>query len=115
MAHMSNYLITEAEIAAGGTFVSAPIDIEKAQSACLHLQALTGASADIGYSYTISTSSDGTFLTGQETTSGSETAVGLVTFTPEPASYLILTITNNNGAAVVTPRVVLALQDFGGA
>ena len=111
MAHMSNYLVTDAQIAIGGTFTSAPINIEKATAACIHLQSLVGTLPDVGFSYTVSSSRNGTYLAGLATTSASESAAVIIPFTPEPASWLKMTVTNNSGANVVTPTVVLALAD----
>lgn len=112
MAHMSNYLLTEAVIAAGGTFTSAAIDIEKASACAVHLQTISGTAPDIGYTYTVSSSQDGTFVPGDVTINASRSAASVDEFTPEPASFIKVIITNNNGVNTVTPRVVLAIQDL---
>jgi hypothetical protein len=49
--HVANYLLTEAAIAAGGTFTSAAINIEKAQACAVHTQAIAGTALDIGFTY----------------------------------------------------------------
>jgi hypothetical protein len=108
---MSNYLITNAQIAAGGTFTSAPVNIEKALACAVHLQALVGAAPDVGFTYSVSTSSDGVFVPGEATISASRSVISVSDFAPEPASFIKIIVTNNNGAAVVTPTVVLSVQD----
>lgn len=109
--HVANYLLTEAQIAAGGTFTSAAIRIDKAQACAVHTQSLAGAGTDIGFTYTLSSSEDGTYVPGEVTINANRVAVGVDDFVPEPASWMKVTITNNNGAAVVTPKVVLAVQE----
>lgn len=115
MAHMSNYLVTDQQIAAGGSFTSEPINIEKATACAVHTQVLTGASPDIGFTYTVSSSLDGIFVDGEVTINANRTTIGVDDWTPEPASFVRVVITNNNGGAVVTPTVVLAIQDLGGS
>lgn len=109
--HVVNYLLTEAQIAAGGTFTSEAVNIEKATACAVHTQTLTGVGADIGFTYTLSSSQAGTFVAGEATVNASRGAVGCDDWTPEPASWMKVIITNNNGAAVVTPKVVLAIQE----
>jgi len=112
MAHMSNYLITNALIAAGGTFTSAAIDIEKASACAIHLQAISGTAPDVGFTYTVSSSRDGVYVPGEVTISASRSAISVSDFAPEPASFIKIIVTNNNGANTVTPTVVLAIQDL---
>jgi len=111
MAHMSNYLVTDAQIAAAGTFTSAPINIEKALACAVHLQSIVGAAPDVAFTYTVSSSREGVFVPGEATISASRSAASVSDFAPEPASWIKIIVTNNNGAAVVTPTVVLAVQD----
>lgn len=109
--HVGNYLLTEAVIAASDTFTSAPINIEKAQACAVHLQTITGTAPDIGYTYVLSSSSGGTYVSGEVTISASRSAAGVDDFVPEPASWMKIIITNNNGVNTVTPKVVLAVQE----
>jgi len=110
--HVGNYLITEAVILAGGTFTSPAIGIEKAQACAVHTQALAGTGVDIGYTYTLSTSKDGTYVAGEATINASRSAVGVDDWVPEPASFMKVVITNNNGANPLTAlKVVLSVQE----
>ena len=108
---MGNYLVTEAQIAAGGSFTSASIDVEKGIAFAVHLQTLTGTAPDITFTYQLSSSSDGVFITGNETIGANVGAVDIMDFAPEAGSYIQIIITNNNGVNTVTPRVVLAIQE----
>ena len=112
MTHMSNYLITEAQIAAAGTFTSAALDIEKAAACAVHTQVLTGTAPDIGFTYTVSSSRDGIFVPGEATINATRGAIGVDDWAPEPASFMKIIITNNNGVNTVTPTVVVAIQDL---
>jgi len=110
--HVANYLLTEAVIAASGTFTSDPIGIEKAQAIAVHTQTLAGTAIDIGFTYTVSTSRDGTYVPGEVTINASRAVVGVDDFVPEPASFMKLVIDNNNGVNPLTAlRVVLAVQE----
>jgi len=109
---MANYLLTEAQIAVTpATFTSAPINIEKAGALAVHTQALVGVGPDITYTYTLSSSKDGTFVPGEATIKANRSAIGVDDFAPEAASWIKIIITNN-AAAVVTPKVVLAVQEI---
>jgi len=110
-AMMCNYLLTEAQIGASGSFTSAAVNIEKAGALAVHTQSLVGAGADITYTYSVSTSTDGVFVPGEATIKANRTAIGVDDFAPEAASWIKLIITNNV-AAVVTPKVVLAVQEI---
>jgi len=110
--HVGNYLLTEAVIIASGTFTSDPIRIEKAQACAVHTQAIAGTALDIGYTYTVSTSRDGIYVPGEVTINASRAVIGVDDFVPEPASFMKLVITNNNGVNPLTAlKVVLAVQE----
>lgn len=111
--HMSSYLLTEAQIAAGGTFTSDAVNIEKASALAVHLPALTGTGPDISFTYSLSTSKNGTFIepASPVTIGANISAVDVLDFAPEAASWIKIIVTNNNGAQTVTPTVVLAVQE----
>ena len=110
---MGNYLLTNAQIAAGGTFTSAPINIQKASALAVHLTSIVGAAPSLTFTYSLSSSADGTFVTpsAPATIGAAIGAADVLDFAPECASYIKIIITNNNGAAVVTPTVILAIQE----
>jgi len=110
--HVANYLITEATMIASAVLTSEPIRIEKASAIAVHTQALAGTGVDVGYTYTVSTSADGVYVPGEGTLNATRSVVGVDDCVPEPASFMKLVITNNNGANPVTAlRVVLAVQE----
>lgn len=113
MAHMSNYKLTDAQIAAGGSFTSDAVNIEKASALAIHLNALSGTGPDITFTYSLSTSQNGTFVepASPVTIGANIGAVDVLDFAPEAASWIKIIITNNNGAQTVTPTVVLAIQE----
>lgn len=99
-------------VTTGATATTAAIDIGKAQAMALHLTAIAGTGIDVTFTYSLSTSRDGTFTTpASPVTIGANIgAVDVLDFSPEAASFIKITVTNNS-ANSVTLSAVLAVQE----
>jgi len=112
MAHMSAYQLWTAEaIAPSGVATSAAIDIGKSNAIALHVTALTGTLPDVDFTYSVSTSKDGTYITGNSTFATAVAAADVLDLAPEAAGWIKIIATEAGGANTATLTAVLAIQD----
>jgi hypothetical protein len=107
-------ILDDEEIVASGTFTSAAIDISRNNALALHVQTITGTSPDVTFTYSLSTSEDGTYVTPNSpaTVGANVENDDVLDFSPEAARYMKITATNNNGVNEVTLTCVLAIQEL---
>lgn len=100
-------------IAASGASTSATVDIQASNAMALHINAMSGTSPDVTFTYALSTNETANFTTPASpvTIGASIAAVDVLDFAPEAAKYIRITATNNNGVNAVTFTGVLAVQE----
>jgi len=106
-------LWTAQAITTGADVTSAAVDIGKANAMALHLTALAGTTPDITFTYSLSSSRDGTYTTpaAPVTIGANIAAVDVLDFAPEAAAFIKITATNNNGGTA-TLSAQLAVQEL---
>jgi len=107
-------LWTEEVIAFGAAATSAAIDIGKASAMALHITALAGTLPDITFTYSLSNSREGTYVTptAPVTIGANIAAADVLDFSPEAAQFIKITATNNSGANAATLTAQLAVQEL---
>jgi hypothetical protein len=107
-------LWTAESIAKSTAVTSAAIDIGKANALALHVTALTGTTPDVTFTYSLSNSREGTFVTplSPATIKANAGAADVHDFAPEAAGFIKIIATNNSAtnAAVLTAQ--LAVQEM---
>ena len=107
-------LWTAEVIAASGSATSDAIDIGKASALALHITALTGTLPDITFTYSLSNSRAGTYVTPSApvTIGANIGAADVLDFAPEAAQFIKITATNNSVANAATLTAQLAVQEL---
>lgn len=113
MAGMNCVLLFSQELAASGAATSEPVDISKANALAVHHNETAGTGT-ITYTYSLSTSKNGTYLTpaSPATIGAAITADDVLDFAPEAASWIKITATEAGGAAAVTFTSTLVIQEL---
>ena len=104
-------LVPNETILAAGTFTSEAVEVGRATAFALHLSAISGAGLDVSFTYSLSTSKEGVFITGEEVIGVNIGALKVMDFAPELGQYMKLTVTNNNAGAPVTLTAALVVQE----
>jgi hypothetical protein len=101
-------------IGTSSAVTSEPIDISKAEALALHVTALTGASPDVTFTYSLSNSFAGTYVIplSPATIKANAAAADVHDFAPEAAAYIKIIATNNSGANIATLTAQLAVQEM---
>jgi hypothetical protein len=112
MSNVTAYqLWTAQSIGASGAATSAAIEIGCGDAFALHVTALTGTSPDVTFTYSLSNSKEGTFVTplSPATIKANAGAADVHDFAPEAASWIKIIATNNNAsnAAVLTAQLAI--------
>ena len=107
-------LWTTEAIGAGAVATSAAVDIGKASAMALHLTAITGTTPDVTFTYSLSSSREGTFTVpvSPVTIKANAAAADVLAFAPEAANFIKLIATNNSGANIATITAQLAVQEL---
>lgn len=107
-------VIPNRTILASGTYTSDPVELSAASALALHVTAISGAAPSVTFTYSLSNSYAGTYVTptAPVTIGANIAAVDVLDFAPELARYIKITATNNNGAAPVTLTAALAIQEL---
>jgi len=110
---MGAYQLWTAQTLATGTgYTSAAVEITDAVRCALHVTALTGTTPDVTFTYSLSNSQDGTFVTPLTpvTIKASAGAADVHDFVPEASGWIKIIATNNSGAnaAVLTAQLAVS-------
>ena len=99
----------------GGTSVSPEIDISKANAIALHLQTVTGTAPDVTFTYSMSSTKGGTYVTPASpvTIKANAAAADVLDFAPEAGRFIKITATNNNAGNDVVISALIAIQELG--
>ena len=115
MAGMVVYQLWTSQVIAHSTAVtSAAVEISKANAMALHVTTLSGTSPSVTFTYSLSSSRDGTFTTpvSPATIKANAAAADVHDFTPEAAEFIKIIATNNSGANAATLSAQLAVQEL---
>ena len=110
---MGTHQLWDAQVVTtGAASTSAAIGIGQANALALHLTAIAGTALDVTFTYSLSTSRTGTFVTpvSPVTIKANAAAVDVLDFSPEAAGWIKI-IATNNSANSVTFSAVLAVQE----
>ena len=101
-------------IAFGASATSEPVDMSAASALALHVTAIAGTLPDVTFTYSLSNSREGTYVTpNSPVTIGANVANDdVLDFAPELARFIKITATNNSGANAVTLTASLAVQEM---
>ncbi len=107
-------IFTGEALLAAGTATSEPIDISKADGAFAIHHNETAGTGTVTYTYALSTSKDGVFITPASpvTIGVGITVDDVLDFTPETASWIKITATEAGGAQAITFTAVLAVREL---
>lgn len=109
---MGTYQITSASISASGTFTSAALSIGRGENFSVIVTAVTGTSPDYSITYTAANESGATFIApASNTICSNQSSTGIWSFTPVPAPWIKIVITNNNASNAVVPTVKFMMQE----
>jgi hypothetical protein len=100
-------------IAASSTATSNPVNMAPAQALALHLTAISGTSPSVTFTYSLGISEEGPYTIPQSpaTIGATKSAVDVMDFAPEAASYIKIVATNNNGTNAATITGYLVVQE----